>query len=93
MFTATNTSLNSRIAEEIRAEMARQKLTAVKLAQSAGISRQAISARLNGQRPLTAETMELAANLLKVPVSAIVRRAEAQLTATTEPTADRGEAA
>lgn len=80
MLAIGNSSLSSRIAAELRAEMARQKITYTAVAKELGISRQALSVRLNGKRPLTPEIIEAAGRLLHRSASSLV-----QLGETTQP--------
>ena len=81
MFLNTNGTLSDGIAAEIRAELARQRVTSKQLADAVGISRQAVSERLNGHRPLLPEIIEAAAGLLGVKASEFVIRAEKQYAA------------
>jgi len=57
------------VSAEIRAEMARQRLSQQHLATLLGISRQAVSRRLTEETPWNLPELEIIAAALKVPVS------------------------
>lgn len=89
------------IAAEIRGEMAKQRMTQAELARATGLSVMTISRKIGSEtRDLTMLDLWKICKALNVPIIELMKkathepdRAEAQLTATTEPTADRGEAA
>lgn len=58
-----------RTAENIRAEMARQKVPQITLAAHLGISQAAVSRRLNGQTPFVVDELVAVAFLLGVSAS------------------------
>ena len=61
-----NRSLAQRAVAEIRAEMGRQKLSGVKLAEILGWSQQFIARRLRGEIALTLDELEQIARALRV---------------------------
>ena len=61
-----NRSLAQRTVREIRAEMGRQKLSGVKLAEILGWSQQFTSRRLRGEIALTLDQLEQIARALRV---------------------------
>lgn len=64
------------IADEIRAEMARQKLTAVSLAARAGVKRGTLARKLRGERDFTFREVEGVAQALGMPMWRLVAGAE-----------------
>lgn len=59
-------------AGEIRAEMARQRLSQMDLAQRLGISQAKLSRALNGKVPLTLDFIQSVADALGVPFGALL---------------------
>lgn len=78
------TTLPARIAAEFRAESARQNLSNSGLASRIGISRQRMYGQLSGKQDPTLTTMAAIAEALNLPLSTLMKRAEAQ-----SPAADR----
>lgn len=84
MFTPTNTSLSSRLAAEFRAEAARQNISTGAIARALGVSRQTVWNQLKGNTTLSEPSMTAIASVLNLPLSTLMKRAEAQ-----SPAADR----
>ena len=57
-------TLNSRTAANIRAELARRRITQEEFAATLGIGRTAVTAMLNGQTAITLDKLELVAAAL-----------------------------
>jgi len=68
METETKPSLNEGIAEEIRALLARRRLSASDLARMTGLTQRAISRRLTGEKVIDADDLERIADVLDVDV-------------------------
>lgn len=69
-------NITERITAELRAEMARKRITQTELAPKLHISQRALSLRLNGERKMSwGDTYDLAMEL-GVTLSEIVQRAE-----------------
>lgn len=66
-----------RVAAEVRAEIGRQGVTASSVSERADISRSALSRKLCGAADFTLEELVRVADVLNVPASALVARAEA----------------
>jgi transcriptional regulator with XRE-family HTH domain len=66
-------TLRSRVAAEVRAEVARQQKTQQDLAEILGLPQQAISLRLNAKRAFRAEELVVLAEALGVPVDRFLR--------------------
>jgi transcriptional regulator with XRE-family HTH domain len=62
---------------QIRAEMARQELTAGQLAARLGVSDMWVSRRLRGLTPIAVDELEQIANALNLPVSIFLERSAA----------------
>lgn len=62
---------------EIRAELARRRLTYADLADHLGTTRQNIWRKLTSDRTVHSDDLTLIANALNIPASELVRRAEA----------------
>jgi transcriptional regulator with XRE-family HTH domain len=60
--------LNRRVTEEIRAEMARQRVSQTALAETLGRNQTYVSYRLTGKKSLTLNEVEEIAEILRVPV-------------------------
>lgn len=73
--------VSSRIADEIRAELARQRKTAAELAMVLGVTQHTIGRRLNGGTPFNAIELMAAALWLGMSLSDLVRRAESEMAA------------
>ena len=61
-----------RVANNIRAEVARRRLSQVKLAEQVGIRQQALSRRLNGTTPFRIDELARIAEVLDIPLSELV---------------------
>lgn len=68
-----NQALPSRVATEIRVEMARQRVNQVVLAQKTGLSQSYISRRLVGTATFDLDDLERIADALGVPVGHFLR--------------------
>jgi transcriptional regulator with XRE-family HTH domain len=68
--------LRDHVAEEIRALMARRRLSGVQLAARIDKSQGYLSRRLNGVQPFDVDDLEAIAGVLGVPVSALLRPPE-----------------
>jgi len=62
-------SLNDSVAAEIRAEMARQRVTGAELARRLGVSGPWVNYRLNGKQPFDTDDLERVAEALDRPVT------------------------
>lgn len=71
-------NFSPQIAEELRAEMARQKYGIVRMAKDTRIPRSRLSNRLSGKDPIDMDELVLVATQLGIPASDIVARAEAR---------------
>ena len=60
-------TLRSVVPDNIRAEMARRRISQQALAEALGVTQQAVSQKLSGRRPLTDQEITVAARLLDVP--------------------------
>lgn len=69
---ATTTEIREQIAAEVRAELARQRLTQRQVAQILDMKQPAVQLRLAGTRPFRAEELVKLAGALSVPVSRFV---------------------
>jgi transcriptional regulator with XRE-family HTH domain len=76
MTDAARPSLNDRVAAEIRAEMARQRLTLRELAETLGVSHTWVGNRLTSVQPIDFVDVEKVAAALGVPVSRLLPAAE-----------------
>lgn len=65
--------LSSIVAANIRAEMARQKVSQAALAERLGISQAAVSRRLAERSPFELDEVETCASVLNVPVARLMR--------------------
>ena len=68
----TMPTLTDHVAAEIRAEMARQRVTQVQVAAALRMSQPVVSRMLKGSRPLTLDFIEDVARVLNVPISQLV---------------------
>ena len=64
------------LAGEVRAEMARQGVTAAKMSLSTDISRTSLSRKLNGRNEFTVAEMFRVSTCLGITLSDLLRRAE-----------------
>lgn len=62
-------SLTLRVAAEIRAEMARQRMTQVRLSEALGLSQPQVAKRLKGEIAFDTTELETVARTLGVPVT------------------------
>src|SRR5688572_16396367 len=67
--TPARTSLSERVAEEIRAQMARKRITGATLAKTLKVSPAWISYRLSGKQPIDLNDLEAIAEALGVAVA------------------------
>lgn len=72
---------SERVAEEIRAEMARQKITVNALSEESGIPISTLRRSVNGQRPFTIQELFVITRLLDTTVVEIIQRAGDRLSA------------
>jgi transcriptional regulator with XRE-family HTH domain len=70
-------SLTSRVAAEVRAEMARQKRSGAELGRQLGLSYTTVSKRINGEVPFDIEELEATAAWLGATPVDLLTRAEA----------------
>lgn len=70
--------LSDFIATEVRAEMARQKLSGRWLATKLGLSQPQMADRLNGQIEIRPNELQLIAQILGVPITNFVRDDDAR---------------
>lgn len=71
----TTPPLGTAVSREVRAEMARQRVTQERLADLVGLSAGQVSRRLSGRIPLTLQDLDLFAAALSLPPVELVRRA------------------
>ncbi|MEV7265650.1 helix-turn-helix transcriptional regulator [Micromonospora aurantiaca] len=60
------------IAENVRVELARRRMSQRGLAEATGLSQSYIGRRLTGEMPFTTDDLELIATALSVPVTAFL---------------------
>lgn len=72
---------SERVAEEIRAEMARQQITVDALSEQSGIPISTLRRSVKGYRPFTINELFVITRLLGISVVEIIQRAEGQLAA------------
>lgn len=65
-------SLADRVSEEIRVEMARQRINQVELAARLHVAQPWVSRRLSGKTPITVDDLDRFAAALRKPVEALV---------------------
>jgi len=70
------TPLQQRVAEEIRVELARRRMSARQLALMTGWSPMYVSRRLRGQLPFTIADLDDVASALDIPVTRLLPRSE-----------------
>jgi transcriptional regulator with XRE-family HTH domain len=71
-----NTPTTAVLAGEVRAEMARQGVTAAKVSQATDISRASLSRKLNGRNEFTVAEMLRVTKFLGLTLSDLLQRAE-----------------
>lgn len=64
------------VSDEVRAEMARQKMSVKELAERLQMPRTTLSARLNGRAPFTVDELTVAGRALGVSAAELMGRAE-----------------
>lgn len=69
---------SERVAEEVRAEMARRQISVNALSEESGVPISTLRRSVNGQRPFTIQELFVITHLLDTTVVDIVQRAEAQ---------------
>lgn len=67
--TPARTSLSDRVAEEIRAQMGRKRMTQAAMAKALGVSQAWVSYRLVGKQPIDLNDLEAIARVLGVAVA------------------------
>jgi transcriptional regulator with XRE-family HTH domain len=72
-------TLTSHTAAEIRAEMARQRITQVQVAAALGMSQPVVSRMLRGDRPLTLDFIQDVAAVLDVPIGQLLNHLDDDL--------------
>lgn len=72
---------SERVAEEIRAEMARQQISVDALSEKSGIPISTLRRSVKGQRPFTINELFVITRLLGISVVEIIQRAEGRLAA------------
>jgi len=72
---------SERVAEEIRAEMARQQISVDALSEESGVPISTLRRSVKGQRPFTIQELFVITRLLGTTVVDIVQRAEDRLAA------------
>lgn len=70
------TTLDEAVAAEVRAEMARQKVTVSDLSDILNIRRATLSERVNGNQPFTAGLLSQVCKALRVSASSLTQDAE-----------------
>ena len=70
-----NPSLNTLVGAEIRAELARRRMTHEVFAKGIKVSQATLARRLAGTSPFTLNELEAAAKYLNVPVTQLLGRA------------------
>jgi transcriptional regulator with XRE-family HTH domain len=74
--------LREAVAEILRVEMARRRMTQRKLADATGLSQSYIGRRMTGEMPFTTDDLHKIAGVLGMPVSALIPNDAAALAAT-----------
>lgn len=70
-----HTPITSRLLDEVRAEMARQRVTQAMLAAATDIPASSLSRRLSGQKPITLGEADQIARALGVDLLVLIERA------------------
>jgi transcriptional regulator with XRE-family HTH domain len=65
-------SIDQSVADNVRAAMARRRITQSDLATALGVSQPAVSARLAGRTPFTVAELATAARVVDVPLSQLL---------------------
>lgn len=76
--TSSGLSADALVAAEIRAELARQRITNGALAEKLGVSRAYLSRRLNGDTPLSIPDVAAIAEVLGIPISQLTKPVDDQ---------------
>lgn len=66
----------TRIASEVRAEMARKQISRAEVAKTANISLPTLTRRLNGDRPFYVDELDAISRLLHINLSDLITRSE-----------------
>jgi transcriptional regulator with XRE-family HTH domain len=69
-------TLRDQVAEEIRVQLARMRMSARQLTQLTGWSPMYLSRRLRGELPFSIDDLELIAYVLQIPVTRLLPRSE-----------------
>lgn len=69
----TETDVNEIVIDEIRAEMARRRMTQTDLADKLGVTRQWVVRHLNGSTPLTLDATARIAEVIDVSIGDLTR--------------------
>lgn len=72
-----HTPTSERIASNVRAEMARRRITQTEIAKKAGIPQSGLSRRLVGSTPFTVNEIERIAEVLDIQVNELIGEAVA----------------
>lgn len=67
----SNPTYTTRVADSVRAELARRKITQTELAEALGMTQPAVSRRMSGAVPFDTEELGRIADLLGVPMSVL----------------------
>lgn len=67
---------SERVSEEVRAEMARRRMSVNALSEESGVPISTLRRSVNGQRPFTIQELFVITRLLDISVVDIVQRAE-----------------
>lgn len=69
----------TRIASEVRAEMARQKISKNDVAKEINVSLPTLTRRLSGDRPFYVDELDALSRLFRVPLSDLIERSEVEV--------------
>lgn len=72
MYTMPTQDSAQRVADNIRAEVARRRISQTVLAEKVGIRQQALSRRLNGSTPFRIDELARIADALDIPLTELV---------------------
>lgn len=75
------TTRSERVAEEVRAEMARQEITVNALSEKSGVPISTLRRSVKGKRPFTINELFVITRLLGISATELIQRAEGQLAA------------
>lgn len=81
----SDSSLNERVAEEVRVTLARRRLSASELARRMGVTQPYISRRLTGDITISIDDLEKMADALEVEITALLPKKVDRLTYATLP--------